>query len=123
MGFREHMVVGAEKATGDKTVTAGLFQRIGAETAAAIHGGVGVAAGAAVDRDQAFSTGEAASMAAGSASAGPKGAGEAVQFALQVVVFVVALSEAHVYVLKPAGFRDSAREKLELLQTFPRGQV
>ena len=31
--------------------------------------------------------------------------------------------ESHVYVLKPAGFRGIAREKLELPQTFPRGQV
>lgn len=121
MGFLDHMIAGAEKATGDNILRAGLFQRKGAESKAAVREGTGLAAGAAIDTDQMFNIGAATSTAEG--AAGAKGPGQAVQFALQGVSFVVALSESSVYILRPTQFRGVAREKLELLHTFPRHQI
>lgn len=123
MGFLAHMINGAQKATGDTVTTAGLFQRKGAESKVVVRDAAGLATGAAVDSDQMFNIGSAASMAADAASAGERGTGAAVQVALQGAAFVVALSESSIYILRPTKFRGIAREQLELLHTFPRHHV
>jgi hypothetical protein len=123
MGFVEHMVAGAEKATGDTIRLAGLFQPKGAE--GAVLGGevAGLAVGGALASDQMFNVGTLGGKAAEAASAGPEGIGEPTHFALQGVSFVVALSDSKIHILRPTEYRGIHHEKLELLHTFERHHV
>lgn len=113
MGLLEHMVAGAEKATGDRIVLAGAFMQKGAEGGELAGSVAGFVTGGLVGHGQEFNMAGVGGLAGRSAAEG--GAPRA---------FVVALSESKIYVLKTTtAVRGISREKLELLHTFDRHHV